>query len=653
MTKKWLSKVSPDVSLAYRARVRSIATDALNRNSLRKLSLSKHVVLLAAAAIIIGPVGIGLGREDSWASSQSQEPAPARSGDKVAAPPPSQNLIAILEEVNVSVDLDPRLFAVMAALDAAGYEYPSNGQPLSSLRQSLRADLAGLDPRLRERLHAYFHSHRLVGADEPGQVARYVALSFIISPPPQFRIAVPQSSLPVDVVTVLDFVPLLREFYLSIDLSKLFNKYAKTQEPVLRQYEQETARVLFETLNYLHTRPVLAWNIRPSARSAPSEKVKKKDRSGDESVKAASVGVEKRTRSRRLHLLPNALDALNSAYIRNDIPDGTREEGDQTIGDDYLVVVGPSAQTLVTAVRVAFLRFVLEPLGSKYGREIRSRSEALRTLFKMVTKRDTGVDETAFLLVTQSLAAAAEARMKITSLPATSAEVAAEREEEALLGLSTQYQRGAVLAFHFYEKLIPWERVGVDIEGYYPEMINSISFGRESDRVAEVTALRARLEGKRAERAGRATREPVAEKLAAADDLIQRRGYREARPILEEILKAYPEHARALYGLARVLSGLASEIDPRKAPDPNLAQDQITENLLAAVKLFRQAAERAHPAAEIWVASQAHVAAGRILDFFGERAAAISEYRAAMEIGPVPGGAYQTARDGLDHPLSR
>ncbi|MBI4470790.1 MAG: hypothetical protein HY650_15860 [Acidobacteria bacterium] len=652
-----MTKVVP-----FRASVRGNARRPRTRhglNTTNDLQLGRPrlpAVWLVVVLFLCAPVHLSLGRLHRPMGSRTG-PTGSVQATKPSSDQPSRQHISpemgeILEQTNTAVDLDPRLFAVMAALNVGGYDYESPSGPGSPLRETLRADLARIDSRLRDRLRAYYRAHRLVGVEEPGQVARYVALSFLISPPPSFAVGIEQQDLPEDVVSVLDFVPLLREFYESAGLGKLMSRYAGDQQGLIREFREEAARTVFETINYLHTRPMLVIHARGTPRGTKAKgKASAKSRRGDKN--AAAIRPATRIRERRLYVLVNPLDARDSAYVRNDIPNGAGVELDGEVGDDYLVAVGPSREALASAVRIGTLRFALEPLGELHAREIRSRSEAFQLLYKKVTGRETEVSETAFSIATQSLSAAAEARMKILSVPATEPQVISDREDDALNGLCQQYQRGAILAFHFYDKLIPWERVGVDIAGYYEEMIRSIQFGREFDRISEVEALRARLEKKHSERSARFVRKPMQEQLTLADALIQGRKYAAAKLILEELLKTDPEQTRTVYGLAQVMSGLASEVDPARAPNPDTAQDQIVDHLLEAVKLYQRAAERARPPAELWIASQARVAAGRILDYFGERAAAVVEYRLAVDLGPVAGGAYGQAREGMERPLTR
>ena len=76
----------------------------------------------------------------------------------------------------------------MAALNAAGFDFETGGQPLSPARAELRKDLAGLDPKVREKLAAFYQSHRRQGVDETSDAARYAALSVMMTEPPGFTV---------------------------------------------------------------------------------------------------------------------------------------------------------------------------------------------------------------------------------------------------------------------------------------------------------------------------------------------------------------------------------------------------------------------------------------------------------------------------------
>ena len=58
--------------------------------------------------------------------------------------------------MNVELRADIRLFTVMAALNAAGFDYENPNQEMSQVRQNLRADLKQLDPTIFEPLQTFW-----------------------------------------------------------------------------------------------------------------------------------------------------------------------------------------------------------------------------------------------------------------------------------------------------------------------------------------------------------------------------------------------------------------------------------------------------------------------------------------------------------------
>src|SRR6266545_1013101 len=79
-------------------------------------------------------------------------------------------------EANVRIAPDVRTFVVIAALNMAGFDYETGGQPLSPARVELRKDLAGLDPQVKAKLAAFYQAHKRQGVDETADAARYAAL---------------------------------------------------------------------------------------------------------------------------------------------------------------------------------------------------------------------------------------------------------------------------------------------------------------------------------------------------------------------------------------------------------------------------------------------------------------------------------------------
>src|SRR5215471_18164592 len=158
-------------------------------------------------------------------------------------------------DVNVLLGSDVRLFVVMAALNLAGYDYEPAGRNMSELRSRLRNELQP-DPTLLNRLQSFYRSKRRLDTDEPSQAAPYVALAFVMSPPPNFELAVPVNALPPDVAAISDFAALAGELYRRTNMEAILPKYAPEFDRIAVSYYKPIGEMCFQVLSYLHTRPI-------------------------------------------------------------------------------------------------------------------------------------------------------------------------------------------------------------------------------------------------------------------------------------------------------------------------------------------------------------------------------------------------------------
>ncbi|RMG49943.1 MAG: tetratricopeptide repeat protein [Acidobacteria bacterium] len=545
------------------------------------------------------------------------------------------------EEVNVFVQTDARLFTVMAALLIAGYGATSDRQGESSLPARIRRDLAGIDRSLRARLADYYKVHLNATNRTSPSISGYVGLSLVLSPPPELALVPPRASLPEDIRRAADFAPLVREFYAQSGVAGLIRSYLGQYQPRVQEARRQVGSLIFETLDYLHTLPItrLAGRVE-RAEGAGSEKPKEKKRVRGKKGEQRRVTPRIRQRTRRLFVLLNPLDVPHAAYIRNDVLNAADTETVRSLGDDYFVIVGSAAN--LDAVQLGFLQFTLEPLGERFARTIREHTDIIHRLAEQVIG-EKAAGETAFSIVNESLVQAVRARLKRRAR-GKSKDVTAD--DETLYELSKAYERGAVLVFHFYEQLVPWERAGIDIADYYEHLLRTIDVEREAARRQTLREVRARLEARRRTARRSSANASLGQQLRRADALIRNGELQRARALLEEIVKAHPHHARALYGLAEVTGRMASRINPAESQDEDAAWEQLMTELKRAVQFYRRAMAAASPD-EKWLVSRAHVAIGKILEFVGQEEAARSEYEKAIELGDIPNGAYAEAKKRL------
>jgi hypothetical protein len=158
----------------------------------------------------------------------------------------------------VQVQPDARLIIVMAALDAAGFDPTPAGKAPSAFRKLVRKDQAALEPGLRERMKNFFELHKLhePATTSADQAARYVSLAYAIGQPPLLDAPERSDDLPGGVLEVLDFAPLVRDFYRKSGMDERLVSYMRAYQAEGDRLRPQTAEMVRAVLSYLHTRPI-------------------------------------------------------------------------------------------------------------------------------------------------------------------------------------------------------------------------------------------------------------------------------------------------------------------------------------------------------------------------------------------------------------
>lgn len=560
-------------------------------------------------------------------------------------PPPTQARGIALSDFNIRIESDVRTLVVMAALNAGGFDYETGGQPLSPARAELRRDLADIDTGLKEKLAAFYKSHRRPGTDEGADALRYAALSLLMQAPPSFEIYQPVEIMPEDLRALMEggeLVTLIREFYLTSNFKRLLPKYTAVANAYGAAYRQPVTGVVYEVLNYFHATPETLISMRPLV-------IESGDAGGRGGKKKQQVYT--RNRSRSVLVVPDPLSAINVSLVRDDILNQKDDLLSRRIGDDYIVVTGPSKVANTDACRQAIIRFLIDPIVERHLKPALEYKEQITGLVAKVPTAGREFGPSVYLVIRESLARAAEARIRRMRARENQDSYT---EDEAVFDLAQAYLRGAVLSFHFYDSLIGLEKVGISIEDFVDQMIATTRFDREADRprvfepvVARVSAAR-RTAHPSAPPANPA--EVLAGKILASNDLIGQRRFAEARKVLDEVLAVAPGNARALFGMAQVVNQIPTDVETDPKADENDKIQAQHDRLEQALKLFRRAIESASAESEAWLIQWSHVMMGRILDFQDFRADAVAEYEKAIAFGEIPNGAYKEALQGKETP---
>jgi tetratricopeptide (TPR) repeat protein len=538
---------------------------------------------------------------------------------------------------------------MMAALEAAGLD-TAYGKEVSTFRSQVRKDLADLNPDLRNRLRSFYERNKLPAPATPAdQAARYLSLALTLGQPPTLDAPDRSPDLPGGLLEVLDFAPLVREFYRNSGMEDRMVTYTRAYQAEGDRLRQPTADMVRSVLTYLHTRPVTLTTERVLVKAPTAGKKKNATRT-----------YTVRELERRFTILPDLLGAPEAINFR-------------VIGDSYYAIVPPGIDPTASELRRAYLQFVIDPLTVRFNREIAERREQIKQVAAERERAGATVTPDIFLIVSRSLVAAADARFEeVRKLEALAADTrlrlnsasAAERakvakeaqeamsaiQDATVARLADEYERGSVLVFFFAEQLKGIESSGFDIANFFPDMIASFDPAREIARPSEYAAIRQRVLAERQARAARAqSDEPryseaeaakaasLVRKLSQVEELLRLKDYTNAESRLKEMFQDYPREPRLFFALAQTANLAAQD-----ATDEEVQADRLKR----ALANYRLALEASSPETDRGLISRAHEAMGRIHAFMDNTAEAAKEFDAAISVGDVPGGAFREAMAG-------
>lgn len=552
-----------------------------------------------------------------------------------------------VSEYGVDFQADPRLIVMMAALDVAGFD---PGRAPTTFRLKLRKDLAGLDSDLRMRLKNFYDRNKLPPPATPAdQAARYVSLALALGPSPTFDAPERSDDLPAGLLEVLDFAPLVQEFYRRSGIDEHVVEYVRAYQAEGDRLRAPTTEMVRSLLTYLHTRPMTASTDRVEVKN-PNKKSKQKMYSY-------------RQKERRFLILPDLLAAPGAINFR-------------IIGDDYYAVVPEGTNPSSSELRRAYLQYVIDALVLRFNKDIALKRDQVKQLMNERQKAGTEVSPDVFLSVSRSLVTAADARYdevrrleflgRDARARLAAAKTDADRaaigksaqaemkaiQDETVARLAEEYEKGAVLSFHFADQLKGIESAGFDLANFLPDMIASFDPVREAKRPSEyaetvqrATAAReARTAARRSQtdlnagsEGGNAKEAALVRDLSAVEDTLRNKDYNGAESRLREMLNDYPREPRIFFAMAQTASLAASDATDEHVRD---------ERLNRALGQYRLAVAASSPETDKAIMSRAYESMARINAFLDNNAEAVKLFDEAIKIGDVRGGAYREAIEG-------
>jgi len=256
------------------------------------------------------------------------------------------------------LDASPTLFAVMAAINAAGYNADIASQNNSPLRDAIRKELAGKNIPCLPALQQFYRLHR--ADDATAELSQYISFALSVDGPPSFALKGRTVDAPPDVAALDGFSALMMRFYHEADVEELWKRSQPAFEAAIERYHEPVADAVLQVNGFLRN-----------------------ETSG--------------TSARWFQIYVDLLGAPNQIQTRS-------------YGRDYFVVITPSAEPRIFDVRHAYLHYLLDPMATRHE-EVIMHTRGLADHAQRAPSLDQSFKSDYLLLVTESLIKAIEARM--------------------------------------------------------------------------------------------------------------------------------------------------------------------------------------------------------------------------------------------------
>jgi tetratricopeptide (TPR) repeat protein len=478
----------------------------------------------------------------------------------------------------VSVETRPQLFAVLCALDAAGFQSNASTTKETPGRVQLRQRMLALHGPAVEALRKYYKENVL--ADSGTTFSRFVSFAMAVGPPPNFEFELRGDELPPDAFALQGFTEVLAAFYREAQIDQLWQFYQPDYQVSAERYRAPVAELVFMTTNYLRE------IIRPG------------------SPRSFSVYVE-----------PLAGGNIN---FRN-------------YGDHYELVVSPSADPPIDAIRHAYLHFLLDPIAIRH-RAVASRGLPLLEYAARAPRLPVNLHDDYSAFFDECLVRAIDLRLR--HLSAADLASAIDQAESS----------GYVLVRPIYAGLSGYEKSEPSMSDYLPTLVRGIDVEAEARRLRGVQFAAAETAGdsasapeivRGAASKSAASYDPEEEDLAEGQRQIAVRNGAAAAAAFERILASHPDNLRATFGLA-VAAALLGQ--------PDRARELFSKVIAASPN------PPTGPGAQLDSAnlSWSHIYLGRMYDVEGQRDLAVAEYRAALAVEGAPESARAAAQRGVE-----
>jgi tetratricopeptide (TPR) repeat protein len=224
-------------------------------------------------------------------------------------------LRAAAAEQHGQLDASETLFAVLAAINAGGYDADLASPANHPLRGIIRKELAARKLAVMLDLKYFIQKHRK--ADPTADLSQYVSFALAVKGPPDFESRFRTVDRPPDVEALDGFQEVMVRFYREANIDEMWKKSQPAFEQIIDRYHEPVSEAILQVNGYL--------------RNATS----------------GFLG-------RRFQIYVDLLGAPNQIQVRG-------------YADDFFVVLTPSPEPQIEDIRNAYLSYLLDPTAIKYS----------------------------------------------------------------------------------------------------------------------------------------------------------------------------------------------------------------------------------------------------------------------------------------------
>ncbi len=448
----------------------------------------------------------------------------------------------------------------MAAINAAGYDADVASPNNHPLRDAIRAELTRRNIPSLAKIKEFYREHQK--KNDLLEARQYVSFALAVDGPPKFAYKAREIEVPPEAAALRDLAPLLAAFYKEANIEDLWNRSQAAFDQYIERYHEPVAQAVLQVNSYLRNETGVSY-----------------------------LG-------RRFQIYIDLLGAPNQVQTRS-------------YGNEFFVVVTPSADLRVDDIRRAYLFYLLDPLAT-HSREVLERKRGLADHAQRAGALSGVYKEDFLLLTTASIVRAVEARLDRKP----------EKVREALA-------EGFILTPYFAEQLPAYEKQEQAMRFYYPEMVKAIDLKKEDARLAQAQFL-SEPPVRQARVAAPPPPAPVtgaAKTLEDAERFYTAREFEKARELYMKVLEQTAEkplHAAAWYGMARIAA---------LQKDPEMAE-----------RLFLKTLESSpEPQIKAWT----YVYLARLANAAGETEQAGKYFESALAVEGASEAAHRAAEEGV------